>query len=76
MDSNKQSVEPVKKADYSNADLYERTHNPQILRECWRDGLRQAMLAHQKINNPVAIWRDGKVVLVSASEVLKEIDAA
>jgi len=34
------------------------------------------MPAHQKIDNPVAIWRDGKVVLDSASEVLRHIDAA
>ena len=76
METPKRPVEPVKPIDYSKADLYERTHNPAIFEQCWRDGLRKAMLAHLKINNPVAIWRDGKVVLVSASEVLKGLDSA
>jgi hypothetical protein len=62
--------------DYKNADLYERTHNRAIFNAFWREGLRLAMEKHLAINNPVAVWRDGKVVLVSASEVLKEIDAA
>ncbi len=66
----------MKALDYKNADLYERTHNPEIFNACWREVLLIAMEKHLAINNPVAIWRDGKVVLVSAGEVLKEIDAA
>jgi hypothetical protein len=76
MESPKQPVEPVKPIDYSKADLYERTHNRAIFAACWRDGLRDAMLAHLKINNPVAIWRDGKVVMVSPAEILKGLDGA
>jgi len=72
----KQPVEPVARATYANADIYERFHNRKFFYACCSEGLRKAMLSHEKINNKVAIWRDGKVVLVSASEVLKQIDAA
>jgi hypothetical protein len=72
----KQPVEQVSGASYAGADIYERFHNREFFYACCREGLRKAMLSHQKINNQVAIWRDGKVVLVSASEVLQQIDAA
>lgn len=59
---------------YMSADMYERFHNREFFYECCREGLRQAMLAHQEIDNKVAIWRDGQVVLVPATDVLDDIE--
>ena len=39
-----------------------------------REAIRVALLDHQKHNNPVAILRDGKVVLVPAEEVLRSLN--
>lgn len=76
MGRTKRPMEPLANSEYKNADLYKRTHDLAIFNECWRAGLRRAMLAHQEINNEVAIWRDGQVVLVPAGDVLKDLDAA
>lgn len=31
--------------------------------------VRQALLRHKKMGNPVAVWRDGKVVWVEPEEI-------
>lgn len=72
----KQPSSPVENPTYAGADIYERFHNREFFYECCREGLRRAMLAHQEINNKVAIWKDGQVVLVPAGEVLKDLDVA
>lgn len=36
--------------------------------------VRDALLKHKQANNPVAIWRDGKVVLLQPAEILTEKD--
>ena len=61
---------------YADVDIIERVRNDEVFDALMRRGIRRAMVEHQKIDNKVAIWRDGKVVLVAASEVLKQIDAA
>jgi len=32
--------------------------------------VRQALLMHKRIGNPIAIWRDGKVVIVPPEEIV------
>lgn len=34
--------------------------------------VRAALLKHKQANNPVAIWRDGKVVLLPPDEILPD----
>lgn len=69
-------MENITPDPYADIDIVERVRNDQVFDALMRRGIRRAMVEHEKINNKVAIWRDGKVVLVSASEVLKQIDAA
>jgi len=69
-------MEPLTTDPYENVDLVERVRNDKIFDALCRRGIKRAMLAHQAHNVPVVVWRDGKVVLISASEALKQIDAA
>jgi hypothetical protein len=41
---------------------------PRIL-EAMREAVREALLRHKKLGNPVAIWRDGHVVWLSPEEI-------
>jgi hypothetical protein len=49
--------------------------NEAILEEVFRRAVRQALVEHERAGNPVAIWRDGRVAIVPASEVLGEESA-
>lgn len=39
-----------------------------------RHGVREALLKHQKLGQVVAVWRDGKVVVVPPEEILRDPD--
>ena len=39
-----------------------------------RDGVRAALLRHYKLGQPIAIWRDGKVVIVPPEEIPAELE--
>ncbi|MBI4909459.1 MAG: hypothetical protein HY820_37925 [Acidobacteria bacterium] len=39
-----------------------------------QEAFRQAMLRHHKLGEDVVTWRDGKVVIVPAIELLKGLD--
>ena len=39
-----------------------------------KNAVRDALLKHKQANNPVAVWRDGKVVLLSGDEITIEDD--
>ncbi len=43
-----------------------------LIDEALRRGVREALLRHKERNNPVVIERDGKIVWVSAAELLDE----
>jgi len=32
--------------------------------------VRQALLMHKRIGNPIAIWRDGRVVIIPPEEIV------
>ncbi len=34
-----------------------------------KEAVREALLDHQRAGNPVAVWRDGKVVIVPPSKI-------
>lgn len=44
------------------------THGKEI-EEVFRHAVREAMLRHKKLGQSVAVWRDGKVVILSAEEI-------
>lgn len=35
-------------------------------------GAREAVLLNKKLGNPIAVWRDGKVVIVSPEEIVMD----
>jgi hypothetical protein len=35
-----------------------------------QEGVRQALLIHKRLGNPIAIWKDGKVVMVPPEEIV------
>jgi hypothetical protein len=37
--------------------------------EALRRAVREALLRHKKLGNPIAVWRDGKVVIVPPEEI-------
>jgi hypothetical protein len=37
-----------------------------------RNAVQQALLQHKKAGNPVAEWRDGKVVLIEPEDIVVE----
>lgn len=44
------------------------THGKEI-EEIFRQAVREALLRHKKLGQSVAVWRDGKVVILSAEEI-------
>jgi hypothetical protein len=42
-----------------------------------RESIREALLMHKRLGNPVASWKDGKVVLIPADQIsLDDFDSA
>lgn len=41
---------------------------PRILK-AMRKGVREALLRHKRLGNPVAVWRDGRVVLLHPDDI-------
>lgn len=37
--------------------------------EALRRAVREALIRHKKLGNPIAVWRDGKVVIVPPEEI-------
>jgi hypothetical protein len=49
--------------------------NPRLIEAAVQRAVRDAVLAHARAGNPVASWRDGKVVWVQPAEVLARFAA-
>ena len=45
---------------------------PRIL-EAMQKAVREALLRHKQLGNPVAVWQDGRVVWLAAEEIPIEI---
>jgi len=39
------------------------------IEEILRFAVRQALISHKQQNNPVAVWKDGKAVLIPAEDI-------
>lgn len=51
----------------------DRVHDiPRILK-AMREAVREALLRHKQLGNPVAVWEDGRVVWLSPEEIPTEI---
>lgn len=49
-------------------------HHAKEIEKVLRHAVREALLMHGRAGNPVAVWRDDKVVWLKADEVLNELD--
>lgn len=40
-----------------------------LIDEAIREGVHRALLEHKRAGNPVAVWRDGKVVMLKPGSI-------
>lgn len=41
-----------------------------LVEQAFRKAVREALLKHKQAGNPVAVWRNGKVVLLEPDEII------
>ncbi len=46
---------------------------PRIL-QAMKEAVREALLRHKKLGNPVAVWRDGRVVWLGPEEIPTDVE--
>jgi hypothetical protein len=56
----------------SRPDLDARWNDVDGMTEAMRRGVREALLRHKKLGESIAIWRDGRVVIVSPEEIVAD----
>ena len=54
--------------------LDEVVKNGAAIDQAVRDAARAAVVRHQKLGLPIAIWRDGKVVIVPPEKIADELN--
>lgn len=58
------------KIDKNEQDLFDRYS--QDINKAVERAVREALLKHKQAGNPVAVWRDGKVVILQPEEIIFE----
>ena len=53
--------------------LAERLKDRAAIDRALREGVRAAVLRHQKLGQSIVIWRDGKVVVVPPERIAEEL---
>ena len=48
------------------------TENREQIQEALQQALRHALLMHKRAGNPIASWRDGKVVIIQPEDIVIE----
>ena len=48
------------------------TVNAKAVEKAYANAVRAALLKHRQTNNPIAVWRQGKVVVLQAENVVTE----
>ena len=43
------------------------------IEEAVRRGVRDALLMHKRAGNPIAAWKDGKVVIIPPEEIVVDV---
>jgi hypothetical protein len=52
----------------------DRVEDHQRILRVMREAVHEAVLRHKRLGNPVAIWRDGRVVWLSPEEIPETFD--
>jgi hypothetical protein len=55
--------------DISNEEVNARFDNGTVIDDALAEAVREALLFHKRMNNPVAAWMNGKVVWLSPAEI-------
>lgn len=50
------------------------TVNSKAVERAIKKAVKAALLKHKRLNNPVAVWRGGKVVLLQPEEIFPDED--
>jgi len=50
-----------------------RVDDVSLILHAMRQGVREALARHREMGNPVAVWRDGRVVWIPAEEIPVEL---
>ena len=56
----------------ADASPVERVNDMQRMREVMSRAIRDAVQAHKRAGNPVAVWRDGRVVWLQPADIPDE----
>lgn len=64
-------MKPSRKSERAPIDRVEDV--PRILK-AMRDAVREALLRHKRLGNPVAVWHEGRVVWLAPEEILNGPD--
>jgi hypothetical protein len=59
----------------ATSELQERTQRGKLIDEAMLEGARRALVVHHKLGQDVVTWRNGKIAIVPAAELLTEFDA-
>jgi hypothetical protein len=57
-----------------NRNLDERVNDGEAIDAALRRGVRAALIRHQRLGQSIAVWRDGKVVVVPPEKIAEELD--
>jgi hypothetical protein len=47
----------------------DRVEDHQMMLAVMKEALRDALIRHKRLGNPITIWRDGRVVWLTADEI-------
>ena len=53
----------------SETKLAERAAEDELIQRALRRAVREALLGHKQAGNPIAVWRDGRVVWLAPDEI-------
>jgi hypothetical protein len=56
----------------ANRSIREKLADRELIQNALKRAAREAVLSHARAGNPVAVWRDGKVVWIPPEEILAE----
>jgi len=59
--------------EQKHSSLAERLADTALIGSAINRAVREAVLAHARAGNPVATWRDGKVVWIQPAEILAQV---
>lgn len=53
----------------SRRPVLDRIRDAELVQNALRRGVREALLQHKRVGNPIAIWRDGRTVWLNPDEI-------